>query len=242
VAGNHIIIVGGTSVNNATHDANPWNFLNPGTRRAKALKTAVTMILYTPSYERRVTGQKKEHSSVTNPTKDVQYFVKKMESVAKDNKFTLVKIKSAAELTAQLKLLSDLETVDYFGHSNATDMFLEYSSLDDSVSKDYWGAKDAASIKPSQFAKAAVWASYGCNQGDVGGLAEKLRELWQVRTIGSRGKTDFEITGPFGGPTYPTSASGYVEYPAPAVDSKGALVYPLPAAKPLKYSKTDPPS
>src|SRR5262249_46353157 len=83
-ASKHIIIAGGTSVNNATHDANPWNFLNPATRRAKALKTSVTLIMYTPSYERRVKDQKKEHSSVSNQTKDVQYFAKKMESVAKD--------------------------------------------------------------------------------------------------------------------------------------------------------------
>jgi hypothetical protein len=242
MAENHIIIVGGTSVNNATHDANPWNFINPAIRRGKALKTSVSVILYTPSYERRVANQKKEHSSVENPKKDPQYFANKVESVAKDNKFTLYKITSAADLTAKLKTFTSIATIDYFGHSNPNAMFLEYSSLEDSVSKDYWQASDAPTIKPSQFTKSAVFASYGCNQGDAGALAEKLREVWRIRTIGSRGKTDFEITGPFGGPTFPTSAGGYVEYPAPAVDDKGQLVRPLPAANALTYSKTSPPS
>jgi hypothetical protein len=241
MAGNHIIIIGGTSVNNATHDGSPWNFINPAVQRAKALKASVFLILYTPSYERRVTGQKHEHSSVENPKKDPQYFANKVASVAKENHFTLYKITSAAELTKQLKSFANIETIDYFGHSNSEAMFLEYSSIEDARSKDYWTAADASGILPSQFTKGAVFATYGCNQGDAGGLAEKLRELWRIRTIGSRLKTDFEITGPYGGPTFPTSTGGYFEYPAPTVDSKGQLTYPLPAARPLTYSKTQPP-
>jgi len=240
MVGTHVVIIGGVSVNNKTHDRNPWNFINPAFRRAKAIKRSVVMIMYTPSYERRVTNQKTEHSSVDNPKKDREYFAKVAEGLAKKDGFTFVKITNAGELTTVLKNLKETETIDYFGHSNDKGAFLEYSSIEDSVSKDYWRVTDAANVPASKFSSGAVFASYGCNQGDPGGLAEALRKQWGIRTIGSVGKTDFEITGPYGGPTFPTSAGGYVEYPAPTKDAKGLTVYPPP--RPLTYSKTSPPS
>ena len=235
MAGKHVIIIGGVSVNNTTHDGNPWNFINPAIRRAKALKTSVVLILYTPNYERRVANQKDEHRAVENPKKDPDYFAKKVESLAKEHGFTLHKIKSADELTAQLKAIDSIETIDFFGHSNIDSIFLEYSSIEDSVSKDTWKLADAKHVRPSQFADSAVFASYGCYQGDAGGLAEKLRDQWKIRTIGSRKTTNFEITGPFGGPTFPTSTGGYVEFAKPTPGK------PSPPAKPLTYSKTSPP-
>ncbi len=239
---NHLIIIGGVSVNDPTHDGSPWNFINPGIRRAKALKSSVAVIFYTPGYERRVNGQKNEHSSVTNPKKDKDYFAKTTESAARKHGATFHKIASAADLTKKIKSFQGIETIDFFGHSNAQSIFLEYSSITTGVSQDMWNVTNAAKIATSQFNSGAVFASYGCNQGDPGGLAEKLRETWQIKTIGSRGKTDFRITGPFGGPTFPTSAQGYVAYPAPTVNSSGQLVRPLPSAKSLTYSKTNPPS
>src|SRR4051794_18931434 len=109
MASKHVIIIGGVSVNNTTHDANPWNFINPAFRRAKALKTSVILILYTPSYERRVAGQKKEHSSVENPKNDPLYFTNKVEAVSKENGFTLYKITTSAELTEKLKAIDTIE-------------------------------------------------------------------------------------------------------------------------------------
>lgn len=238
----HIIIVGGVSVNNTTHDANPFNFINPGVRRAKALKTNVAVIIYTPGYELRVAGQKAEHKAVENPKKDKQYFFKVVQKAAADNGFTALEIRSAAGLTPLLLNYTGIATIDYFGHSDSKFAFLEYSSISNGASSDYWGEVEAAAVKPSRFAAGAVFASYGCNQGDSLGLAEKFRALWRVRTIGSRGKTNFDVTGPFGGPTFPTSRGGYVAYPAPVLDAKGQVVLPLPAVKTLTYSASSPPS
>src|SRR5262249_23764670 len=111
-----------------------------------------------------------------------------------------------------------------------------------SLSTDYWGVKEAVNIKPSQFTKSAVFASYGCNQGDAGGLAEKLRALGRGPWTRGRATTAVGRTGRLRGPTTPPTAHQYVEYPAPSVNDKGGLVKPLPPARPLKYSKTDPPS
>jgi hypothetical protein len=243
MADNHIIIVGGISVNDKNdHDKYPYNFINPAVRRAKALiaaKGSVQMIMYTPSYETRVKNQKEEHSIVENPKKDPEHFVKTVEAAAKKQGFTLHKIKSAAELTDKLKGFNDIATIDFFGHSNDKAMFLEYGSVTPEKSTDFWSKADAASIKPTQFTKSAVFASYGCYQGDPGGLAESLRESWRIRTIGSKDKTDFENTGR--GATFPKSKKGYYEYPAPAVDKKGDLVRPLPPAKQLTHSDSSPP-
>lgn len=239
---NHIIICGSISVNDAKHDANPFNFINPCVRRAKALKSSVTMLFYPAGYERRVYSQKKEHDSVDNPKKDKNYFFKVMERASIDHKFSLAKIWSKDELTAKLQAMVKITTIDYFGHSNDKAMFLEYASIEAEKSRDFWQAADGVNVKPSQFEKGAVFASYGCNQGDPAGLCMALRKQWRIDTIGSYGKTDYEITGPFGGPTYPTSMNTYVKFPAPAVDKAGDVVIPMPRPLFLKYSKDQPPS
>lgn len=216
MAGTNVIIIGGVSVNDVSHDGNPFNFINPAVRLGKKFKTDVQLILYTPSYERRVTGQKKEHSSVTNPQKKLSYFKDVVSTAATQNKFTLTTITTAAGLTTALKAVPSIATLSYYGHSNVTDIFLEYSSITAAVSKDTWGESEAKKVPTTQFAAGATFASYGCNQGDPNGLCEQLRQLWKIPTVGSVGKTDFSNTGPFGGPMFPTSASGYVQYPAPS--------------------------
>lgn len=238
----HIIIIGGTSVNNSTdHDNFPLNYINPAIRRGKAIGKSAIIIMFTPSYERRVENQKNEHTSVDNPTKNKQHFIKIAENAAKDNGFAFHKITQASELTKHLKAAAPIASIDYFGHSNVSAMFLEYSSVKDNESTETWSVADSGGLTPTDFTKTAVFASYGCYQGEAGGLADKLRETWRIRTIGSRGDTSYKKAGVHGGPTFPTSASGYVEYPAPAVDAKGKLVYPLPTAKVVTYSATQPP-
>src|SRR4051794_38460155 len=68
----HVIIIGGTSVNEKDHDKSPFNFINAGCWRAKDYpKGTVRVIFYTPSYEKRVLNQ-----SVESPKVDQKKLVK----------------------------------------------------------------------------------------------------------------------------------------------------------------------
>lgn len=223
----HFVVIGGVSVNDKTHDAFPYNFINSGVRKAKKIAGDVTVVIYAPSYVRRVENQSKEHSTVTvtQSCSSADVFGYKITYWCEDNKRHFLdvtkkavlgagkkykEISTAADLTSVLVAESKIESIHYFGHSNPDSLFLEYSSVSPGSSMDYWGASDAASVPKANFASGAQFVSYGCNQGDRGGLAEKLHALWDITATGSDGKTDF---GPIGrGETYPTSANGYYQY------------------------------
>lgn len=137
----------------------------------------------------------------------------------------MVTISSAAELTYHFNKSKTLgvTSVDYFGHSNADKLFLEYSSVTPEISTDYWGATDAVNVRKNIFSvetkvsiirgrrvvtttPTAIFSTYGCNQGDEGGLAQQLHQIWGIITKGSRGKTDFDPIGRL--ETFPSSEGG----------------------------------
>jgi len=211
------------------HDRFSWNFLNAAARRAKALvqeyrnnpkkykDAKVYVIMYTPSYERRARAE----------GKPLDYFLKKMQEAAARDGWQLVTISSAAELTYHFNKSKTREvtSIDYFGHSNANLLFLEYSSVIPERSTDFWGGSDALNVRKEIFSvetrvsivrgrrvvtttPTAVFSTYGCNQGDEFGLAQQLHEIWGIMTKGSRGKTDFEPIGRL--ETFPSSEGGYV--------------------------------
>lgn len=210
-----VVVIGGISVNDPnSHDDSPWNFINPGVRRARALakKSRVRIVFYGPSYERRVKNQRKEHRSVANLQKRPLYFQEVVANAAKGAGIEFVAIASAAELTAQLNALSNIASVDYFGHSNVDLIFLEYGSIKTSQATDTWGLVEALSVSPTHFTADATFSSYGCDQGEVNGLMDRLRQFWRVSTVGSRGATQYEECGAYGGPDFPKSSKAYVRY------------------------------
>src|SRR5205823_1689893 len=97
-------------------------------------------------------------------------------------------IRSARELTEVLRATPRIASVHYFGHSAATQMFLKYSVSRPAEAEVVWGADEAKQVPRSQFLSDAVFASYGCSQGDPGGLADQIRKIWKIRTFGSRGR------------------------------------------------------
>ncbi len=229
-----LVVAGGTSVNDPNgHDKSAWNFLNSAARRAKELveiyrrdprkyrDAKVYLIMYTPSYERRARAE----------GRPLDYFLQIMQNSAARDGWTLVTITSKDELTYHFNKskTKGVTSIDYFGHSNADNIFLEYSSVTPEVSTDYWGAEDAARVRKEIFSEettiqivdgrrvrrttpTAVFFSFGCNQGDPDGLAQKLHELWGIITKGSIGKTDFAPTGR--AVTYwPDTEGGWKTYP-----------------------------
>lgn len=231
----YIIVAGGISVNDpGRHDAFPYNFLNPAVAKAKQLRGRgdVIVAVFTPSYEERVKSQDKEHSTVKHTTlpcsaawwewacnkgyidapRDPQHFVRVGRKHAADAGATFKELRSAADLTGVLNAASSIDAVYYFGHSNKKDMFLEYSVSVPGSGTVTWGAAQAAGVSKSKFAGGAKFVSYGCNQGDAGGLAQQLSETsrWGIRCIGSKGKTDFVPIGQ--GKPVPDSAGGWVAY------------------------------
>jgi hypothetical protein len=253
--GNHVVIVGGVSVNDpGGHDAYPYNFINPGAKRAIAFGKNVHLILYEPSYEIRVRDQLKEHSSVTitmvddcyvpmvsaascpslfkHKVKNVHHFLEVVRRSADKNGFGLSTIRTADDLTAKLNDFDAIETIHYFGHSNADYCFLQYSTTGKSpaIGEVVWGLDDAKKVDSSKFIQTATFATYGCNQGEVGALADQLRTQWKIRTIGSEGKTSYVPIGQ--GQAFPESASGYYQYPTPALGAD-KFTWTYPARRPL---------
>jgi RHS repeat-associated protein len=194
VTGSHVIIAGGTSVNDpAGHDKSGWNFLNAAANRAKDVKqndptAKVTVIMYSPanlSYQKRGVseGKSKEH------------YEKTMRDSAAKNGFELIIIRKADQLTPTLNTAKDgqVKQLEYFGHSNQTDFLLEYSSDKPGQSTDYWGKKnnDVAGVRKGVFAIGGTVNLYGCDLGAVGGLAQEMRNKWGLKTTASDTKTDF---------------------------------------------------
>ena len=232
--GKHIIIVGGVSVNDiGGHDAYPYNFINPAVARAKQYKTDVTILVFAPPYRKRVTDQKKEHPQVAyswayechlpfvstascpdffkSKTKNPDHFIDVLRTAAKKYGATTVLLETKDDLTNQLIALKPVETVDYFGHSNATGMFLQYSTTGSASPTGEVNWKQADATKVTAGVVTGSFTSFGCNQGDSGGLAEQLAKLWNIKAVGSDGKTDY---GPIGqGQPQPSSANGYFSYP-----------------------------
>ncbi len=131
---------------------------------------------------------------------------------AKRDGFELITIKNASELTTELNKfkMGQITNMYYYGHSNRNKLFVEYSSIVPSVSSDDWEIKDAEKVKKEIFSPVAVFASYGCHQGEKKGFAEKIRDIWDITSVGSVGKTDY---GPIGrGISLPSSEGGYKEY------------------------------
>lgn len=228
----HFVIIGGVSVNDKTHDKFPFNFLNGGFRKGKSLSGEKTAVVFAPSYELRATNQKKEHPKVKvvqNCTShsvtvipllysyewkscenDKRHFLNIARKSAAANGMKYREIRKAHELTDILKGTTGIESIHFFGHSNAANLFLEYGAVVSAKSTVTWGESDAKKVPAANFKKNAVFSSYGCNQGDKGGLAEKLHGIWGITTVGSEGKTDFSPIGQ--GKTHPTSAGGYYKY------------------------------
>jgi hypothetical protein len=249
--GAHIIIAGGTSVNEKyDHDLFPRNFLDAAWSRAKSFDDGGRIVLYmfTPSYKARVRDQKKEHELVVGcprwklwldlcrapntkaafldeeGNKNEDYFWDLMMERAKNDGFEVIAFETADELTAKLANFPDrIASVEYFGHSNRSDFLLDYGIDSRPNAKYHWGKTQAAKISAGRFVNSAYFASYGCYQGEADGLASAIQKLWYIEAIGSVGKTDYLPIGK--GETYPDSKGYYVQYATPSSE-KGGDVYP----------------
>ena len=233
----YIIIAGGVSVNDPEdHDRFPYNFINPAVAKAKALKASgasdIMIAFYSPSYEERVKRQSKEHPMVDpsylpcsqawwewactkgfiSAPKDPGHFLRVANNSAAKAGATFKEIRSAADLTTVLLDAGTIDSLYYFGHSSQDNMFLEYSVSIASEGTVRWGKKEASSFHKTKFAAGAKFVSYGCNQGNPGGLVQQLSEkaMWNIRCIGSVGRTDYLPIGQQ--KAFPASAGGWVSY------------------------------
>jgi RHS repeat-associated protein len=202
ISGNTVIVAGGTSVNDPKgHDKSPMNFLQAAALRAKDIKASnpsekITVIMYNPpnlSYEKRA----------VNDGKPKDHYKKIMQDSAKRHGYELVIIEKASELTEVLNTASagQVKRLEYFGHSNPKNLFLEYGSTDQrsadgsGVSTDMWGESEALKVRKDIFAATSEVNLYGCDLGDSGGLGEKIKALWGKKTTASDEKTDYQPVG-----------------------------------------------
>jgi RHS repeat-associated protein len=229
-----VVVAGGTSVNDPEkHDQSGWNFLNTAVRRAIALEAdikgkgknkEVVLVIYVPPYERRAASEGKVRN----------HYLRIVRQAVSGKGIKVVEIRASAELTSQLVEMpnASITSLDYFGHSDSENWFLEYSSTPQTNGThdaagnllavrvpantgDSWGPTDAKKVPKSRFALGATVSSYGCNQGEPGGFADVVNKIWDVATKGSLGRTDYIDAGAHGGASFPASEQGYQTYPRP---------------------------
>jgi hypothetical protein len=171
-------------------------------------------------------------SLLKHKVKNVHHFLDVITRTANKNGFGLSTIRTADDLTAKLNSFDAIETIHYFGHSNRDYCLLQYSTTGTppAIGEVVWGLDDAKKVNPSKFVPTATFATYGCNQGEIGALADQLRTQWKIRTIGSEGKTSYVPIGQ--GQAFPDSVSGYYQCPTPTLGAdKSSRTFP--ARQPL---------
>jgi hypothetical protein len=208
------------------------------------------VLIYAPSYEIRVRDQEKEHPLVhmtylpdncpphdwktgaywshvrgKHKRKNPNHFLDEAYMILKAEGLDLkpIPIRSADDLTNELNKEARIGSVQYFGHSRAGAMFLEYSVDGRGLGTVQWRGTEASHVQPAQFSPGAVFSTFGCYQGDPAGLALELRNLWAIATTGSVTFTHYKAIGqkkPF-----PTSEKRqYVYYPAPLASQEFSSV------------------
>ena len=211
----NIVIIGGVSCDpsDKVHDRNPYNFINPGIKLAKKLKNAKVLI-HSRSYKIRAKKYPadKEHSWVGKNAAEIKkkrsdHFLKTVTSRVTN----VVEVDSANDVTKVLMTGNAINSITYFGHSDLTDLFLEYNTDGSRNGLVTWGIAEAKRVNIVQFHYKSLFASFGCFQGEKNGLCERLQKQWMVRSFGARGKTDYVSIGKGG--SYPTGA--YFMYPTP---------------------------
>lgn len=239
--GTHVIIIGGVSVNEPTHDKYPFNFIDLALRRGEGYGKNVEYIFFAPSYEERVKHQKNEYKWIwwnirptdgckkgslwhaykhgTDPKKwenDPDHFLIYVRKEAKSHDAKVTAIRTAADLTVALSKIDRIASIDYYGHSTATALYLDFGIDGTFASKQQWTKKQAGQVAVTRFLRSATFSSFGCKQGQDDGLAPELRNLWRIQTIGAEGKTDYTALSKDKTTMFPDAAGGYYLFPAPA--------------------------
>jgi hypothetical protein len=232
--GTHVIVIGGVSVNEETHDKYPRNFIDPALRRGAAWGQNVHYIFFAPSYEKRVLKQEKEHPLVfirlrliqdqcatydprhrlTHWEKDPEHFYKVVRNTAASAGYDFTAIKNRNQLTEALQKIPTISTLEYYGHSDHDELYLDFGIDGTRNSYQRWGNGQAESIPASKFPSDAFFASYGCKQGQDGGLADRLRNRWKIKAVGAEGRSNYAVMGDWES-LFPDAPGGYYLYPAP---------------------------
>ncbi len=226
VTGTHVVIIGGISVNDPKHDKYPYNFINPALRLAKELKArgkTVLVLMHAYSYEQRVLKHEDEDRRVqyddVPDDKRKHHYWNVTKKTTDANQIPLKAFLRPSDLTAELNALPAIESIHYFGHSDAHAMFVQYH-VDSKGPDRKWGPIMAGNVQKAKFVPGASFVSLGCFQAEPGGLAAKLRDMWGIRTVGAHVRTDYSSTVD-DLKIFPYTKEGYFEYPAPVPGSSG---------------------
>ena len=195
MSGNHVVVVGGCSVNEPNHDAYPTAFLEAGVSRIKQQPmqgriNQSVMIMFTPSYTLRVLKQKVEHPEV-HPNGNPRHFWNFMVDCAGRNGFTLLEARSGGDVTRLLKQSAQIQLLDFFGHSNKKRWLLDFGKDGTDNSTEAFGREDLMQLANS-FTNDALFASFGCFQGQPIGLCHMAAYFLHIRAMGSTTRTDYE--------------------------------------------------
>jgi len=189
-ASNHVILTGGPAlrawedlrVERDRHDRWWANFIRASTLRMDELRTA-------HGASANITWLVEKNSYIKRGKEDNKPYTTWIQEQATKRGAKLIWISNSSSVISHLNTQRDVNTFDFFGHSNKHCFLLDYSSDIMGASTVWLHEKDLRKLKGSIFAKGAVCQSWGCHSG------ESMNSYWKAATgielIGVRGKTDY---------------------------------------------------
>lgn len=207
------------------HDLSSHHFYTAAAReaqkRAEALRKSgstdkLTVIMYEPAYEVRATNDKK--ADPATGTVDPHYHRKLMEKAASRDHYEVKFVRTKKEMLdemAKATATNPMKNGGYFGHTTKDKFLLDYgenpppSGTTEDVAYQTISLDDLKKAGV-RFQPDAHFASYGCNQGEPGGMMEQLSKDQHIKTSGSDGKTKYQAIGQ--GYSIPYSVNGYSTY------------------------------
>jgi hypothetical protein len=138
--------------------------------------------------------------------KGVNYYQHEVKE-SKEYNFTFIPVNKGSEVIGFINKMSNesLDAIDYYGHAGPDAMMLDF----DGESKDYLNLDSWKNLNTKKFSPLFAFYSYGCFQGQSGGLMNNLALLWNVKTLGS---DDFTLYYKMLTPWKPASKGKYIEY------------------------------
>lgn len=237
-----VYLVGGvhrTGDSKNTHDNSAHHFYTSAARvagqRADALRKSgspdkVSVIMYEPAYEVRAMNDGKTEPATG--AKDPRFHQKIMEDSARRHNYDLKFVRSKAEMLQKMSnatASSPMKKGGYFGHSSKDKLLIDYGQTPPpaGTSQDVaCQTIDADDLKKAgvNFHPDAHFTSYGCFQGEPGGMMEQMSKNHGITTSGSRGRSNYESVGQ--GYAIPRSTNEYSSF------KNGLPISPLVASPP----------
>lgn len=189
-ATNHLILTGGPALRNwenlrvekDRHDRWWANFIRASTMRMDEIRQA-------SGPQAKITWLVHKKGYIKRGREDGKPYTTWIQEQASKRGAKLIWITGSNSVISNMNRQRNINTFDFFGHSNKHCFLLDYSSSIMGASTDWLHENELNKLSAFIFAPGAICKSWGCHSG------ESMNSYWKAATgrelIGVRGKTDY---------------------------------------------------